>query len=567
MKLSAMLSGGIVQGVRAASGLEYLQVSGPTGSCWFSVSEFTANEKAVRIRLAEEAGLKTVTPQSLTELRAQVQNWAEFKEGQVAEYTGWTGCSFACGDRSILTTHDDDNFLVTFPATDKFSPAGDLEQWQQAVGPFISGQPLPLFVLAFALSGPILSMVPSGIVNPHMELVGERESGKSTLGCFAASVWAGNPDAAEGGGETWEMTPGFFDNHRTQHRDMFLLLDEGESVTNERARQEIAKSIAFKGAATAVKKRLTDTKAAPAIRVPILSTTNTSIQKLLANEPADRLEAVRSRVMSLWIGKIETATHRPVFAAPVPGFDESGRAVRAMRATVDTVYWTAGPTFARWLVDRRSADQTKLCAEIAVAIDGVSRRLKGLAPEADQRHLDMLAIVEVAGELAQRAGVLPSEWGPVTSAVDYVCLALQQVPDWQEQLQGAEWSRFIRFVQGDIAKRKFMPFDARMLPVPTVKAMWPGFVRARQDCFELYVDTEYLKTAFGASRQFLRECRSRGTLLVHGSEGDRYQQHAPTKLRRYGFDRVHVFRLQHSELGHLGSLFREAKRAKLNVRV
>ena len=96
--------------------------------------------------------------------------------------------------------------IIAFQPNPKFTPKSTLAGWQQAVGPIVAQQRLPLLAVSLAFVGPLLRFAPPHLLNPQVELVGEREAGKSTLAALGASVWAGDPNSDVGGGETWDVT-------------------------------------------------------------------------------------------------------------------------------------------------------------------------------------------------------------------------------------------------------------------------------------------------------------------------------------------------------------------------
>lgn len=537
---------GITSGVQTAEHGKFWQFTGPTGFLWFSEEDLIERERDLRVRIGKSTGHPLVTNAEITKFKEAVQNWKRFSEGQVAPFAGWAGQDFVCGDGSVCTPSAYASAVVgsSFIPHPKFAPRGSLTEWQALVTPFVRDQPLPYFAVAFALTGPLLQLMPPHIVNPHIELVGEGKSGKTTLGVLAASVWAGDVGSSVGGGETLDMTPGYIDRHRQAHRDMFLLLDEAENQRNAEQRKELMATLAFKVASTQGKKRLTDTSASPSLRIALMITTNTSLRAILSRDPESSREAALSRVLSLNVARSGKSGSVSIFDSIPSGFSSMSKAVQSLRSiSRRQVYGTAGPGFARWLVDQRQKDESGLCRRIADLVSQASDRLDRQGDVSDERHRDMLALIEAAAVLAQEAAVMPTSWGSPAEVMDYISGAIgRSEPDRSADFE-EEWQRFLAYVRAQAKKRNFLPIETPFIGKPQLVQRVPGFVRKSDATTEVFIDPDHFKKTFSMSHAFLKKARSQGRMLVPPSESDRLAVHPPKRLANYGFGRVYGFRL------------------------
>lgn len=535
---------GITDGIRTEAGARYYKYSGVDGYVWFGGSDWLRSDKEVRNRILTATGTMISRGTAVATLHKEVDEWSAFRPGIVAEHPGWTGNIFVCGDGSWRVGPGEPGpDVVDFEGLPKFIPQGTISDWQRIMQPFVKGQALPFFVCCLALSGPLLRLVPSGLVPPQVELVGEAKSGKSTLGTLAASIWSGMPGKTEGGGESWDMKINAFDVHRRNHRDAFLLLDEAEtSAENRTQRRDVAKMIVMKAASTAEKARYTDTKASPLLRVPILSTTNTPLSEVLHGAGKDAIEAVASRMLSFHMARAATGT---LIFDPMPdGYAEMEKAVGGLRSAVDAAYGTAGPAFAEGLVNLVTADEAGLRRRIAGEIGSASDRLRRQRPDGGQRHRQMLAIVEVAGRLAQEFEVLPASWGDPAGVVDYVYGRCTTHADRQAQIALGEGRRFVEYLCRQIVGKKVLPLEFSPDPKKLDCGSHPIVIQQTKAGSVAYMHPDHFRAGFANYRGFLDEMKRQGRRRRDKSEqSDRLQVHAPMSIKRYGFKRVYAIEL------------------------
>lgn len=101
-----------------------------------------------------------------------------------------------------------------------YSISGTIEEWQEQIGKYCSGNSRLVFACSLSLAGPLLRL--SGVEGGGFNIVGRSGDGKTTCLHVAASV-AGPPD---GQIKTCDNTANAFESTAAQHNDACLFLDE-----------------------------------------------------------------------------------------------------------------------------------------------------------------------------------------------------------------------------------------------------------------------------------------------------------------------------------------------------
>lgn len=545
MKINERL---IVDAIHDAATGGWFKVEGPRGHVWFSGQELISSPLTVREQIAFETH-RYLMSSDLQRLATEM-NEVTFRDGVVASQSGWSGRTFVCGDGRIFPAGNSVD-VVAFDRLAKFAPEGSLADWQATVGPYVEGQTLPLFIIALGLTGALLRFLPSGTLNPIVELAGQPLSGKSTLGMLAASVWAGNPEQIEGGGESWNMTANAFDLRRSDHRDMLLLLDEAEGAGgSDHDRKNLARTVIFTGAAHGRKMRWTDKKRSPApLRLVLLSTANTSLRDVLVGEPAARLKAAISRVLPIHVDK-KGKNGLKLFDKTPASHKTRAKAAKALRRAVDHAYGTAGPAFAEFLAEKALVDEQAFKNDVGTRLDATVDRLQLRRRIADVRQCTTLAAIELSGILAREAGILPVEWGDPVAVVDRIFEQVIGAPVIPSSVTNRENECFNGYLRQQIRIMRFRNTDRAFISHPSLVRQYPGFITRREDgCEELLVDPRYFKQTFAGAHKFLKAARRDRRLRVHPSEPARYQIHAPSWMKSCGFDRIYAITVSDVRLG------------------
>lgn len=278
---------------------------------------------------------------------------------------------------------------------------GTLEGWQSEVARYGVGNPRLAFGLACAFAGPLLALVrPDG--GGGFNLQGFSSKGKSTILEAAASVWS-RPDPLP----TWRATSNGLEGIAAARNDGFLVLDELSQVDAKEAGQ-VAYMLA-NGAAKARATREGGNRAMRQWRLIFLSSGEQGLEDKLSEDGKKVRAGQEVRV--------------PDIPCPPSGMlDEShglpgpGALAEHLKAQARRHYGHAARTFLERLCDeweRREALQTKLRAMEAAWL---TEQVPAGADPQVRRVAGRFALVAVAGELAQRMGILPWPEGEASHA-------------------------------------------------------------------------------------------------------------------------------------------------------
>jgi hypothetical protein len=466
-------------------------------SIWFAVSALQMDERTVFARLAN-AGFNYLTSSKKSAFKKDIEDHENYRPGLVASTPGPIGDHFVFGDGTVESRPGGAEVIVAFDGEEKFSPVGTLAAWHKAVGRVVSEQPLPLFVLCLAFLPAILRFIPG--MNPLFELVGEPESGKTTAGLLAASVWAGNSSSEVGGGMTWDLTVNAFDVVKVAHAGALLFLDEGNLAgANERERGDVVRKLIFKASSKGGRKRLTDKVAPPNVDFALLSTSNQPLRNVIHAKAAE-LDAMRTRMSTVVIGhNLGVLTHIP------EGFRSTREAIEHLRDAAKDNHGVAARAFVERLV---RADRKKLQAKIDREMARFARKLPSVDGDGNARTTRMFSAIYAAGVLARRWRVLPAEWGDLVAALLSVWHALDTPARTVKKFPAVErFKSHFEEVEGGM-------IPARKLGGPLSQALFdeiPGVVaKAEGGRTEAIISTVRFKKDFPDHVSVMKELREQG---------------------------------------------------------
>ncbi|MES0090086.1 DUF927 domain-containing protein [Mesorhizobium sp. M0030] len=472
-------------------------------SIWFALSALQMDERTVFARLAN-AGFTYLTPKKKAAFREKIEDHEDYRPGLVASTPGPIGEHFVFGDGTVESKPGSAEVIVAFDGEEKFCPVGTLAAWQEEVGSVVKGQPLLLFILCLAFLPAILRFIPG--MNPLFELIGEPESGKTTAGLLAASVWVGNSFSEVGGGLTWDLTVNAFDVVKVQHAGALLFLDEGNLAgSNERDRKDVIRKVIFKASSKGGRKRLTEKVAPPNVDFALLSTSNQPLRNVIHAKAAE-LDAMRTRMVTVVIGQnLGVLTHTP------DGFDTTEEAVDHLRNAVKINHGVAARAFIQRLV---KADPKMLQAKIDREMARFARKLPSFDGDGNARTRRMFSSLYAAGVLARRWRVLPAEWGDFAPAL----LAVWQAIDKPVRTVG-KVSAVKRF------NAYFERFESSMIPTeqmdgplsPAIFEEVAGVIARSERRTEIVISTVRFKKSFPDHVSVMKELRAQGAAKTeHG---------------------------------------------------
>jgi len=300
---------------------------------------------------------------------------------------GWYQTCFVLPDVSI----GEADGLVVLQSLDSMSglyqTGGTLEGWQEMAG-LCAGNPRFTFALCAAFAGPLLKL--AGMEGGGFSFEGPSSCGKTTCLQIAASVW-GSPSHVR----TWRTTSNGLESVASLHNDGLLVLDEVGQTTGKDL-SEVSYMLA-NGSGKTRAGRSGGARACASWRLLFLSSGELGF--------ADKLgeDGIRSRA-----GQEVRFAGIPVDSqavAELHGLPHAGALVNRIKELSGTDYGHASRAFLGWLV-RNLEEVRELLPETIPAF--VADLCPDDAGEQVRRVAQRFAIVQIAGGLAQKAGVFPA---------------------------------------------------------------------------------------------------------------------------------------------------------------
>ncbi|GEO18063.1 DUF927 domain-containing protein [Microvirga aerophila] len=423
--------------------------------------------------------------------------------------------------------------IITFDPNGKFTPKGTLEKWQKKLGPVVGHQTYPMFLLMYAFVGPLLRFAPPHILNPQVELVGKRETGKTTAAAAAASIWAGDPERDVGGGEDWDLTINALDIQKRAHSDSLMFNDEINLAGTSSADQvEVVSKSVFKIASTGGRKRLTDAKPVPNLRLALLSTSNVPLRRLVKAKGAV-LGALASRMITIRIGK-----DRPygILDRVPDSFADARQAMQHLRAVINSQYGTAGQSFIARLVKERAADERALGRSIQKRMNRFLKEVEQIrSSHSSIRIENTLAVTYAAGRLARDWGILPRTWGSLLPVLLQIYRSLQKKP------VASPLDRVRQYVETHREQLVKVESMAKPYTAPKFEST-AGFLRCVSGGYELLVPTKLFQEEFPDHRLLMQALKKASLARTEGGNQTKLSIKVPKVICSTG--RVYCIRLR-----------------------
>nr|WP_279343056.1 DUF927 domain-containing protein [Geothrix paludis] len=311
---------------------------------------------------------------------------------RLVETLGWHGGAFVLPDGSVVGKTAEAVRYSGAGSPVNAGTGGTLQGWQDQVAAYAVGEPRLAFALACAFAGPLLRMVRPD-ARGGFNIQGASSKGKSTVLEVAASVW-GSVDTLP----TWRATSNGLEGVAASRNDGFLPLDEMNQAKDDEI-GDVAYMLA-NGSAKVRAKREGGTRPLHQWGLIFLSTGERGVDAILAGAGKRAMAGHEVRVPDI------PCPTSGIFEG-AHGFPGQGALAEHLKAQARAHYGHASRAFleglcAEW--ERRAFIQGKLLemeaewmeATIPQGADAQVRRVGG-----------RFALVAVAGELAQRMGVLP----------------------------------------------------------------------------------------------------------------------------------------------------------------
>ncbi len=406
-----------IQGIIDQHGTRWVLLETALGTCSLSMTEVVEPSKAAP-KLAE-IGIVLPPGKSRSDFFARISAIAKYDAVHVVDQTGWHRHVFAIGDGGQVAPSG----AAPLPSMMRTEPRawttqGSLKAWKNKVAKPLTGQRIPMFVIALAFAPAIIRFLPVW-TNPGFELVGTRGTGKSTALQLASSVYGGIGD---GDGRrywaTWNTTVAGMETLLDGHTNCLLPLDELNAFSGgatAAAKRKAYSDVLFQLADGINRTRYGDRRGRQH-SLCYLSTSNTSLIQELRGCDAQVVAACSDRLLTI---NADAGADLGIFDFVPAGFPDTKSLIDHLKAGASENHGAAIRPYLQHLVDEAAED-----------LDGLTAKLGGWSKEfldragltkasgSEFRTASQFALVYAAGRLAQSYGVLPKRWrcGPSVMA-------------------------------------------------------------------------------------------------------------------------------------------------------
>ena len=280
-------------------------------------------------------------------------------------------------------------------------PKGTLEEWRATVAAPSASNPLMVFALSLAFSGPLLAVL--GCEGGGFHLRGASSSGKSTLQNLAVSIWG-----APAFKQSWRGTDNAVEGVAATCNDSLLVLDELHQVD-----PRVAGNIVYMLANGEGKNRSrSDGKTQDTMRwtVPVLSSGEISLEEHMKSGGRKVQAGQDIRLIDIVADDRRHGAFDTLHDAP-----DGDAFAKRMKRAAEQNYGVAGPAFVEYLIGKTDNTHSfegfvnKFCDASMADVDAASNGQV-------YRVLGRFASVALAGELATMFGLTGWRKGEAHSA-------------------------------------------------------------------------------------------------------------------------------------------------------
>ena len=520
----------------------------------FSLGQISSDPQIVYSRLSN-AGVSVLSTAAKGQLLAMLQDHEKTKPSfRVATRLGWNSGALVRPDQVIGRPKKPIELALgglDQPMLAKYRVRGTLKGWQAKVAKVCTGNSRLMFTVSLAFTGPILRLV-TGPRGGGFQFSGPRETGKTTGGMVAGSVWgchrgAGNPEI--GFAESWNSTANKIEVTALAHNDSLLILDETTLAgQDDKKRAEVVSGVVMALAQQNEKQRLTNVESARWWRCFFLSTSNLTLNELALRGNVVLNDAHRSRLTDVPLPAGGFGIYENLH-----GFSSGEKLTDALIVRARNCCGSAGLEFQKRLVADCSSNEPKLRKWLTQRRKVYTNRLnaqakaKGVKPLS--RSTGRCATVYAAGCLASKYGIVPWEKAELLRAVllcqmDGLGQATAELSATDTSVVGLRKKVFAylcdrrgKFV--DLDKVNLRPNSHKLGSAPGYKATFKGKEW-------LYVTAERLKKIIGAggnADQLKQELAKAGVMDCPTSGRYVVQRPLFAGLKgNKGYRHVHAFR-------------------------
>ena len=362
--------------------------------------------------------------------------------------------AFVLSDKNIIGRQfESESVIYSGPDSDipKYNQKGSLQQWQETVATLAKFSSPIGFAISATFAAPLLELVHEQSGGFHF--FGESSTGKSSILRAACSVFASTARGGELG--TWRGTDNGLESAFISHCDLPIFLDEiGQADAHQ------ISEIIYMVGNESEKKRSTKygtSKKTRGWRLMLLSSGEKTVEDVASEVSKSTEMGVEVRLVNIPIRKQSAGG---VFDLKKIGKQDPTTLAKALQRTTEgESFGSAGPYFIDKLIkDMRVRGEKTLIEEIIKRRDEVLHTLvAGEKDPAVNRIAYRFALVELAGELAVRYGVVP--W----TIEDVSFFVKECFHAWRRQFVTSEQKEF------DLMQKLVDHFEANILHFIEVK--------------------------------------------------------------------------------------------------
>lgn len=497
--------------IRVPDGRSFFRIENDTNWVWISASSLVANEANSFSRI-NDAGILLVSPSEKARLRNEIQARREFRSAVVATQPGWVSNQIYVhpnGDVQSLG-RDTPEVIVMFTPDPTYATRGKRKKWNKGIAPFVDNQPVLTFLLAYGFAAPLIKFVRPSIQNLCVELVGEREAGKTTAGLAVGSIFGGCEDNDIGIGRTANMTKHSFKPLQRMSNDSLLFLDE-TNLIDKSVVEDL--NIFFEQTAGDERARFGSSQRKESVRNALLMTGNVPLEESVTVD-AHKLEAARSRNIRIHLSG-------SIFPKTPSGFDNNQAALRGLRSLAVDQYGTPIRAFVKRIIEINKSDPEA----ISKRLEKIMSKFEKAVPREDKiynRLVRACALVYAAGVLAIEWEILPAK---ITNLNKY-CL---KVLSLQTHSKDSVIERLVNIIQKNDEFIIRCSKEGRPNRAKSKDTLGFRIPKGERQCF--YFCQGVLKERLGSDAvPFLKKLRNRGILSGEGGANKKLCTRAPRSL-------------------------------------
>lgn len=325
--------------------------------------------------------------------------------------TGWYKNAFIFPDSIVGETEDKISFQ-TEAFNNVYTTAGSLEDWQENISKYCSGNSRLLFAVSTAFAGALLYK--SGLESGGFHFVGGSSCGKSTILRVAASVWGG-----ENYLRTWRATDNGLEGVAAMHNDSLLVLDELGQVDPTKA-GDIAYMLGNGGGKTRAN-RNGNARNALSWRLLYLSSGEKDLTDCAAESKKKVKAGQEIRLLNIPAVPLERESYGAF--EYLHGFDNGGAFSEYLNQQVKNCYGTPARAFIKAITEE-APEELKKAINKKIEIIKQTLICGVTGQDADnqaKRAINRFALVAFAGEYATEKGLTGWQEGEALNAVSW-CL-------------------------------------------------------------------------------------------------------------------------------------------------